>query len=70
MKIAWTEGVFFLGNDICRSCSEEFDAATTADLYAHHIETAIQRIQSEVSNVIINLSKPRDTNTSYKDMEG
>ncbi|KAI7882801.1 uncharacterized protein EV154DRAFT_545536 [Mucor mucedo] len=42
-------------NDICRSCSEEFDAATTADLYAHHIETAIQRIQSEVSNVIINL---------------
>lgn len=49
------EGI--LGNDICRSCSEEFGNATTADLYALHIEDAIQRIQGEVSNVIINLSK-------------
>lgn len=46
-----------LGNDICRSCSNEFENTTTTDLYAQHIEAAIQRIQSEVPNVIINLCK-------------
>lgn len=49
--------LYFPGNDICRSCGDEFKNATTSDLYAEHLEVAIKRIQSEVPKVLVNICK-------------
>ncbi|KAI9254392.1 SGNH hydrolase-type esterase domain-containing protein [Helicostylum pulchrum] len=42
-------------NDICRSCNQEFANETTADAYATYLERAVQRLQAEVPNVLVNL---------------
>ncbi|KAI8098417.1 uncharacterized protein B0P05DRAFT_460347 [Gilbertella persicaria] len=42
-------------NDLCRASEEEFMNATLPENYAKDIEAAIQRIQSQVPNVLVNL---------------